>query len=276
MNYTATAQVSSPLSLPSTAAFTSRLLLQIQATVDLTFSSSPLHHRCWYYLFIPPPVEFLSYIHTFICCEKLQKRLSLQRVPLQLSSGSTSVTIASCNYLAPNDPTTYKGPFTVVNHILTRHPLTRALVAPPPTISVCFLEETVLTATRRGNNLFITLTNGMEVSLDKIMFAIALDLPIHDIQLNTRTQSEFITMFYSMGYEYLLESPSQFRKGHISPLWHYVIHFCIRCLTGKTGGTDQHSKPLIKLIWGLYTSKQVDNVAILFEDFLSYLSAEVT
>ncbi|KAI3740412.1 hypothetical protein L2E82_30841 [Cichorium intybus] len=124
------------------------------------------------------------------------------------ASGSPSMTIESCNYPASTDPTSYKDHLQVVIRVLTGHPLSRALFTPPPpSIPFSLLEQYVVTVTKSDNNIFVTLSHGMDVTLDKKMFASALNLPFHEAQLNTPSQSELLTMFYLMGYEYKMESP---------------------------------------------------------------------
>lgn len=109
----------------------------------------------------------------------------------------------------------------------------------------------MITTSKRDQNLTVTLENDIEVTLDKKVFASALDFPYHGpakVYFDPPSQADYITIMYRMGYEYSMDSISQFRKGYLSPLWHCIVHLCIRSLTGKTGGTDQISKRMVELV----------------------------
>lgn len=65
-------------------------------------------------------------------------------------------------------------------HVLAHHTLARPLFSPPPSIPLSLLEQTVVTGSKRDHNITVTLSNDMEVTLDKKVFVYALDLPYHD------------------------------------------------------------------------------------------------
>ncbi|KAI3723572.1 hypothetical protein L2E82_35250 [Cichorium intybus] len=88
-----------------------------------------------------------------------------------------------------------------------------------------------------------------KTTLNKKVFAAALQLPFHEVTFDHPTPHQLETMIFKMGYIYKLPKLFQLSKGHISPLWQCLIHYIIKCLTGY----------------------EIDYAKILFEDFLSYI-----
>ncbi|KAL4575113.1 hypothetical protein LXL04_021954 [Taraxacum kok-saghyz] len=65
--------------------------------------------------------------------------------------------------------------------------------------------------------------------------------------------------------------PSNFRKGELPAMWRFLMHFLLRCLTGKTGGTDTVNRSFLVLLFGIYTGKEVDIGTFLWKDFVSHV-----
>lgn len=135
-----------------------------------------------------------------------------------------------------------------------------------------FLEKTILNATKTDDHLIITLANGTKEKLDRSVFASSLSLMVRQDTYPEPTQEELICMLYQMEYKHPLKNLSSLKKSCLSPLWQCVMHYCVRSLTGKTGGTDQMSRRMLELLWSLYTSRPVDYAGILFEVFMAYVS----
>ncbi|KAI3510717.1 hypothetical protein L1887_17850 [Cichorium endivia] len=163
----------------------------------------------------------------------------------QSKSDNDTVLVAVTNLYLSRNLTIYKEHLRVLIHILSRHKLNRAFFDPPAAIP--------------------------KTILDKKVFAAALHLPYHETTFDHPTSTQLESMIYKMGYLYKLPKLFQLSKGHISPLWQCLIHYIIKCLTDKMGGTDQLSKRLLELLWSLYTGYENDHTEILFEDFVSYI-----
>lgn len=75
-----------------------------------------------------------------------------------------------------------------------------------------------------------------------------------------------------MGSQAKLKGVIKFKKGKLPAVWQYVYHYVIRCLSGRTGGTNIMGKPLLDLVWSIFTGNPVNYGHILWEDFLQYVS----
>ncbi|KAI3739374.1 hypothetical protein L2E82_29778 [Cichorium intybus] len=170
-----------------------------------------------------------------------------------------------------HDLKAYKPHLQVLIHVLSRHTLAKAFFHPPPSIPLSLLQEVVSSATKCDSGYAIALHNDHRVVLDKKTFAQALNLPYHTSTFDQPTDGDLKSMIYNMGYMYNLPKLFHMSKGHMSPLWQCLIHYIIKCLTGKMGGTDQLNKRLMTLLWSLYSGRKVDYTGILFDDFINYV-----
>ncbi|KAI3505850.1 hypothetical protein L1887_28151 [Cichorium endivia] len=158
---------------------------------------------------------------------------------------------------------------------IARHTLAKAFFHPPPSIPLSLLQDIVSSATKCANGYGICLHNDHRVVLDKKTFAKALNLPYHTSHFDQPFDDDLKSMIYNMGYLYDLPKLFHMSKGHISPLWQCLIHYIIKCLTGKMGGTDQLNKRLMTLLWSLYSGRKVDYAGILFDDFIHYIPSSL-
>ena len=79
-----------------------------------------------------------------------------------------------------------------------------------------------------------------------------------------------------IGYEDSPPSLGDLKKAKFLAPWHMAVHFVLRCLSGKTGGTDVIVKDLLRLLWGVYCEKNIDFGGILWNDFRQYVVAKKT
>ncbi|KAI3751769.1 hypothetical protein L2E82_22860 [Cichorium intybus] len=186
-------------------------------------------------------------------------------------SDTDTILVAISNVNLSRNLTPYKEHLRVLIHILSRHKLSRAFFDPAPAIPVSLLHHSVATAIKGQNCYSLTLLDCRKTTLDKKVFAAALQLPYDEATFDHPTSHQPENMIFKMGYAYQLPKLYQLSKGHISPLWQCLIHYIIKCLSGKMGGTDQLSKCLLELLWSLYTGYEIDYGEILFEDFLAYI-----
>ncbi|KAI3499621.1 hypothetical protein L1887_35425 [Cichorium endivia] len=186
-----------------------------------------------------------------------------------------TVNIAISNLQLSDDLKAYKPHLQVLIHVLSRHTLAKAFFHPPPSIPLSLLQETVSSATKCASGYGICLHNDHRVVLDKNTFAKALNLPYHTSNFDQPSDNDLRFMIYNMGYMYDFPKLFHMSKGHISPLWKCLIHYIIKCLTGKMGGTDQLNKRLMTVLWSLYSGRKVDYAGILFDDFLHYVPSSL-
>lgn len=182
-----------------------------------------------------------------------------------------TVLVTISNLHISRNLTQYKEHLRVLIHILSRHTLSRAFFDPAPAIPVSLLHHTVTTAKKGQNSYILTLLDDSQFTLDKEISSAALHLPYHTTTFDHPPPHKLESMIYKMGYAYKLSKLYHLSKGHISPLWQCLIHYIIKCLTGKVGGTDQLNKRFVELLWSLYTGHEIDYADVLFEDFLSYI-----
>ncbi|KAI3510674.1 hypothetical protein L1887_17806 [Cichorium endivia] len=190
-------------------------------------------------------------------------------------SDTDTVNIVVSNLQLSDDLQAYKPHLQVLIHVLSRHTLAKAFFHPPPSIPLSLLQETVSSATKCDSGYGICLHNDHRVVLDKKTFSKALNLPYHTSNFNQPSDSDLKSMIYNMGYMYDLPKLFHMSKGHISPLWQCLIHYIIKCLTGKMAGTDQLNKRLMTLLWSLYSGRKVDYAGILFDDFIHYVPSSL-
>ncbi|KAI3493585.1 hypothetical protein L1887_40787 [Cichorium endivia] len=190
-------------------------------------------------------------------------------------SDTDTVNIAVSNLQLSDDLKAYKPHLQVLIHVLSRHTLAKAFFHPPPSIPLSLLQDIVSSATKCASGYGICLHNDHRVVLDKKTFTKALNLPYHTSNFDQPSDSDLKSMIYNMGYMYDLPKLFHMSKGHISPLWQCLIHYIIKCLTGKMGGTDQLNKRLMTLLWSLYSGRKVDYAGILFDDFIHYVPSSL-
>ena len=79
-----------------------------------------------------------------------------------------------------------------------------------------------------------------------------------------------------IGYEDTPPNMGDLKKAKFPAPWHMVVHYVLRCLSEKTGGTDTIVKDLLRLLWGVYRNKNIDFVGILWNDFKQFVLAKKT
>ena len=107
----------------------------------------------------------------------------------------------------------------------------------------------------------------------KFLFAINLTIiPLKKFySLNT---TDVFTALYQMDYQSKLKGVEEFKKSKLPAVWQFVCHFVIRCLSGRTGGTDNMGKQLLDIVWSVYTGNAVNYGQIIWDDFLQYISKD--
>ena len=97
--------------------------------------------------------------------------------------------------------------------------------------------------------------------------------PVYEPYPNDVDLSSFLK---EIGYEDSPPNMGDLEKAKFPAPWHMALHFVLRCLSGKTGGTDAIVKDLLKLLWGVYYDRNIDFGTILWNDFKQYVLAKKT
>ena len=88
------------------------------------------------------------------------------------------------------------------------------------------------------------------------------------------TDDNLSSFLEEIGYEDNPAPLGDLKKAKFLAPWHMAVHFVLRCLSGKTGGTDAIHKNLLRLLWGVYYNMNIDVGDILWSDFKQYVLAK--
>ena len=84
--------------------------------------------------------------------------------------------------------------------------------------------------------------------------------PVYEPMPSDDNLSSFLE---EIGYEDTPPALGDLKKAKFPAPWHMAVHFVLRCLSGKTGGTVAIVKDLLRLLWGVYYEKNIDFGGIL-------------
>ena len=90
------------------------------------------------------------------------------------------------------------------------------------------------------------------------------------------TDEDLSSFLEEIGYEDSPPDLGDLKKVKFPAPWHMAVHYVLRCLSGKTGGTDAIVKDLLRLLWGVYYNRNIDFGGILGNDFKQYVLAKKT
>lgn len=69
----------------------------------------------------------------------------------------------------------------------------------------------------------------------------------------TPSNNDIFVAPYQMGYQSKLKGVAELKKAKLLAVWQYIFHYVIRCLSGRTGGTDNMGQPLLYIVWIIFT-----------------------
>ena len=90
------------------------------------------------------------------------------------------------------------------------------------------------------------------------------------------SDEELSSFLEETGYEDSPPPLGDLKKAKFPAPWHMAVHFVLRCLSGKTGGTDAIHKNILRLLWGVYYNRNINFEDILWSDFKQYVLAKKT
>ncbi|CAI9295998.1 unnamed protein product [Lactuca saligna] len=191
------------------------------------------------------------------------------------SSQEVAMHVGSCNLKADLDLEKFDPTLHIMIEFLKSHPIHK-----PLTKSIEFplsiIHKAYSTAVYNSEEDYIefNINKDKTTKLSKVEFLEAIGLPESKEKktLYEPTNEEIFDVFDQMGYlPPKLESFSNFRKGKLPGMWHFLFHIILRCLSGRVAGTDMLSRQLLVLIFGMYTGKEVDFGTTIWSDFTSYV-----
>ncbi|KAL4561751.1 hypothetical protein LXL04_033925 [Taraxacum kok-saghyz] len=133
--------------------------------------------------------------------------------------------------------------------------------------------------TKETDTLSFNLVDGSSETLSRYRFVSLLggdegipDLP--PVYEPLPTDDDLSSFLEEIGYEDTPPTLGDLKKAKFPAPWHMAVHFVLRCLLGKTGGTDAIVKDLLRLLWGVYYNKNIHFGGILWNDFRQYVLAK--
>ncbi|CAI9295996.1 unnamed protein product [Lactuca saligna] len=191
------------------------------------------------------------------------------------SSQEVALRVASCNLRADLCLETFDPTLHIMIEFLKSHPihkpLTKSVKFP---LSIIHMAYCTAVYNSKEEYIEFNISKDHTTKLCKAEFLKAIGLPESKEKktLYEPTNEELFDVFDQMGYlPPRLEMTPNFKKGKLPAMWQFLVHIILRCLTGKTGGTDTLSRVLLVFLFGLYTGKEVDFGTTIWKDFASYV-----
>lgn len=183
--------------------------------------------------------------------------------------------VASCNLqldldLLKFDPTLHVMIKFLKNHPL-RKPLTKSTAFP---LSIIHKAYSTAVYNSKEDYIKFDINEDKITKLSKDVFLKAIGLPKskREKTFYEPTNKELFDVLDQMGYlPPRLETTPSFKKTKLPAMWQFLVHLFVRCLSGKTGGTDTINRPFLVLLFGIYTGKEVDFGTTIWNDFSSYV-----
>ncbi|GKB90646.1 hypothetical protein Tco_0962918, partial [Tanacetum coccineum] len=82
------------------------------------------------------------------------------------------------------------------------------------------------------------------------------------------SEEELVTFIQELGYSGKCDMLSAIHTDQMHQPWRTFAAIINRCISGKTTGLDRLRESRAQILWGMYNKKNVDYVALLWEDFM--------
>ncbi|GKB30076.1 retrovirus-related pol polyprotein from transposon TNT 1-94 [Tanacetum coccineum] len=82
------------------------------------------------------------------------------------------------------------------------------------------------------------------------------------------SEEELVTFIQELGYSGKCNMLSAIHTDQMHQPWRTFAAIINRCISGKTTGLDRLRESRAQILWGMYNKKNVDYVALLWEDFM--------
>nr|GFA12076.1 hypothetical protein [Tanacetum cinerariifolium] len=84
------------------------------------------------------------------------------------------------------------------------------------------------------------------------------------------SEEELVTFIQELGYSGKCDMLSAIHIDQMHQPWRTFVAIINRCISGKTTGLDRLRELRAQILWGMYNKKNVDYVALLWEDFMTH------
>ncbi|GKC69813.1 hypothetical protein Tco_1115696 [Tanacetum coccineum] len=82
------------------------------------------------------------------------------------------------------------------------------------------------------------------------------------------SEDDLVSYIKELGYSSKCEMLSAIHTDQMHQPWRTFVAFINRCISGKTTRLDRLRESRAQILWGMYNQKNVDYVALLWEDFM--------
>nr|GEU60534.1 hypothetical protein [Tanacetum cinerariifolium] len=82
------------------------------------------------------------------------------------------------------------------------------------------------------------------------------------------SEEDLVTFIQELGYSSRCNMLSAIHTDQMHQPWRTFVVIINRCISGKTTGLDRLRESQAPILWGMYNKKNVDYVALLWEDFM--------
>ncbi|KAL4564655.1 hypothetical protein LXL04_028723 [Taraxacum kok-saghyz] len=132
---------------------------------------------------------------------------------------------------------------------------------------------------KETDTLSFNLVDGSSESLTRFRFVSILGghegiLELPPVYEPLPSDDDLSSFLEEIGHEDTPPILGDLKKAKFPVPWHMAVHFVLRCLSMKTGGTNAIVKDLLLLLWGVYFNKNKDFGGILWNDFRQYVIAK--
>lgn len=161
---------------------------------------------------------------------------------------------------------------------LPKHPLYSAFDSFTEVVPMVIMSKCAFSAFRPRHNyqeIHLNLVDDSLVVLTKEKFILTIILGVlPSTMFHTPSTTNVFTTLYQMGYQKKLKGVAEFKRNQLPSVWQFVCHYVIRCLSGRTGCTDNMGIKLLEIIWSIFMGNAVNYGQILWDDFLQYVSKD--
>lgn len=125
---------------------------------------------------------------------------------------------------------------------LPKHPLYSAFDSFTEVVPMVIMSKCAFSAFRPSHNyqeIHLNLVDDSLVVLTKEKFILTINLGVlPSTKFHTPSTTNVFTTLYQMGYQKKLKGVAEFKRNQLPSVWQFVCHYVIRCLSGRTGCTN--------------------------------------
>lgn len=122
----------------------------------------------------------------------------------------------------------------------------------------------------------LQLINYDTIYLTKHIFLQSISLPraVSQLRYENPSATQVFHKLLEIGHNAPLETTSNFKKSKLPVTWNFLVYLIIRCLTRKTGGTNQLNIAWLQIFLGIVTGRPIDYATCICNDFKEYIGTK--